>query len=376
MSSLRVTGVCERDVDLLLLEEFVASPGLLEWFLPKIELPPGMTLVSAERSITRSTGESDLELTLATESRITKVLIENKVDAVFQPRQAERYRERAARYVQAGVCTSAVTVLFAPEAYYSNAANGFAFDRPLSYESLLHWFEDSRHLGDRGSYKQALIRGAIDRSQAGWRLVPHEAVTEFWRSYWEPANALAPELRMPKPSAKPKTSGFVTFRPTVLPRGVSLIHKMPYGNVDIQFAGKGKHLPEMHALYGHQLEAGMQLERAAKSAVVRVCVEPVDMAAPFPASEHTVRSSLHVALNLLRLYKNVFRPSGAQDQTEEAGAEPECGRQRGADHVHSGVGRAQFGEPLRGAHHPGAPSPARSELDDGAPELQRLPSAQ
>jgi len=27
-----VSGVCERDIDLLLLEEFVASPDFVEWF--------------------------------------------------------------------------------------------------------------------------------------------------------------------------------------------------------------------------------------------------------------------------------------------------------------------------------------------------------
>jgi hypothetical protein len=59
-----VAGVCERDVDLLLLEEFIASKSFRKWFLAVVGVQAqSVRLVQAARSVTFSNGESDLELT-------------------------------------------------------------------------------------------------------------------------------------------------------------------------------------------------------------------------------------------------------------------------------------------------------------------------
>lgn len=97
-----IAGVSERDMDLLLLEEFQSSQGFQQWFIGKV-LGNDVRLaelVFAKRSITQSTGESDLEITFADSSGGTvRFLIENKVNAGFQPQQAERYRIRGDSYV-------------------------------------------------------------------------------------------------------------------------------------------------------------------------------------------------------------------------------------------------------------------------------------
>ena len=102
MATIEVSGVCERDVDLLLLEELVASRPFFEWFLGRVGISPSAELIAVARSVTTSNGESDLELTIKLDDRIRKILVENKIDSIFQPRQADRYCERAAGYLRDG----------------------------------------------------------------------------------------------------------------------------------------------------------------------------------------------------------------------------------------------------------------------------------
>jgi hypothetical protein len=99
-----IAGVLERDTDLLLLEEFIASHDFTSWFVSQIGFMDAATayVADAKRSVTHSTGESDLEILLIDDAkRSFGILIENKVGAGFQPMQALRYRERAEKYKKA-----------------------------------------------------------------------------------------------------------------------------------------------------------------------------------------------------------------------------------------------------------------------------------
>lgn len=295
MVQIAVSGVVERDIDFLLIEEFGASQEFLEWFLQRIGILEQSEIVAIAHSATTSTGETDIELTISTPRGTVMVLLENKIDANLQPRQPERYRERAVRYVKEGQCTACATVLVAPQVYFGDEPHTMGFDHVLPYEDILDWFDHAEQLGERRQPKIALLRRALDRGSAGWKLVPDETATEFWRRYWELTRTLAPELRMPRPEVKPATSTFIYFRPASLPSGATLVHKLPYGNVDIQLAGKAATIDDVNTKYGPLLEPGMSVEAAGKSAVIRLTVPPIDMRAPFLDSEGAVREGIWAA---------------------------------------------------------------------------------
>lgn len=141
-------------------------------------------------------------------------LIENKVDAMFQHRQAARYEERAAGYLAQGACSRALTVLVAPKSYLESGTGEHGFDRSVAYETILEWFDTAHDLGSRARYKGALLTAAISRGGIGWKLVPDERVSTFWEEYWRLASALAPELRMPRPPASPAPGRQGTPPPT------------------------------------------------------------------------------------------------------------------------------------------------------------------
>src|SRR5207247_7110372 len=151
--------------------------------------------------------------------RFTCLLIENKIYASFEPRQAERYRLRGAAYVQNGRCQGFTTILVAPRAYFgADPEDRKGFDASLFYEAIRDWFSASA-LGGRVTYKTHLLDAAVRKAKFGYQPEEDARVIDFWRSYWEIAVRMAPELEMPEPLAKPARAGFIYFRPPTLPKG-------------------------------------------------------------------------------------------------------------------------------------------------------------
>lgn len=304
--SISIPDVCERDVDLLLLEEFVASKEFCKWFLQKVDICESCELSEAMRSVKTPNGESDLELTFNKAGGLLKVLIENKVDAVFQTNQPHRYQERAKEYTRTGKYSAIITVLVAPEAYFREEEDNYGFDVRVTYESVLDWFKSADHLRNRQIYKIKLLNDAIDRGRSGWILVPDSRIGEFWRFYWNLAEKVAPQLQMSPPKKEiPIGSHFIRFCPPILPPELSLLHKVRYGNVDLQFAGMSDKLADMERIYREYLIPPMRIEKAAQSAVIRMRVDRIDMTSPFEDSEAVARKALESALKLLEWYSNL-----------------------------------------------------------------------
>lgn len=303
MPQVTLSGIIERDIDFLIMEELVASNDFLTWFVKKARLLGKLRLTSVVQSATSATGETDIELHLDQAGETTFILLENKVDAPLQPRQAERYKDRAARYVKEGACKRCLSGLVAPARYLGDDPSALGFDFTVEYDQILEWYKEAPADRDPRPFKLAVLGKALDRGAMGWTLVPSKRTTEFWRRYWELARALAPELLMLKPTVKPETSGFIHFRPSVFPKGIKLTHKAMYGNVDIQFDGKAGEIEQLTAQYGQLLEPGMTIQRASKSAVIRIEVPIIDLTAPFPESEPAVREGIWAAKLLLLWYK-------------------------------------------------------------------------
>jgi hypothetical protein len=95
----------ERDLDLLLAEEFAVNPTFAERFkaLTKFGSEPA-TVADFWVSKSNSLGESDLIVVYQwDDGRRFALLIEDKVDANLQSNQAERYRLRAERDCYMGI---------------------------------------------------------------------------------------------------------------------------------------------------------------------------------------------------------------------------------------------------------------------------------
>ncbi|QDU72628.1 PD-(D/E)XK nuclease family protein [Mucisphaera calidilacus] len=295
----RVSGVCERDIDLLLLEELAASQDFLQWFVQRTTRLHGTCeLLRIGRSITQSNGESDLELLLRFEHGDKhKILIENKVDASFQKDQAARYAERSANYLDRDELRTCTTVLIAPDDYLAGCSET-EFDETLSYESIVDWLENNDP-SLRTAYKVYLLKTAIEKAHVGYNMIEDQSVTKFWKGYWQVASRVTPELEMPHPGGKPATSSFIHFRPLNRPAGTHIIHKCCSGAIDLQLNGLGRRVGEVASRLEPCLEEGMQVVRTQKSAAVRIQQEIIDFAKPFDQSAQAAERGMRAAVHLL-----------------------------------------------------------------------------
>jgi len=293
-----ISGICERDIDLLLLEEFMSSREFVEWFAGKTcgEEARACVFVNARRSVAQSDGESDIEVNLElTNGQISRLLIENKVNAGLQPKQAERYRSRGDSYVEQGACQRYRTVIVAPSRYFGSNGSLKGFDAFLTYEELVEWFGKQTSLGGRATYKMAVLQAAIEKGVLGYQIIEDDFVSDFWKSYWMLACQIAPELEMPEPTRKPSDATFVSFRPGVYPKGVDLVHKLGHGNIDLQLRGMGERLYEVTSALDGYLLPGVTVAKAGKSTAIRIRVPVLSVARSFDEQVGCVQEGLQAA---------------------------------------------------------------------------------
>jgi hypothetical protein len=271
------------------------------WFVGKL-LGSGNGLVAcidARRSVTQSTEKSDLEVDLVdVDASVTRLLIENKINAGLQPQQAHRYRQRGDGYLRNQDCEAFITIIAAPSHYFGNDTSAKGFDLRCHYEDLLAWFQGAQHLGPRHHHKTSLLQSAIEKGTLGYQRVEDAASTEFWRLYWEAARVTAPRLELKKSGGKPSRASFAHYRPTDLPPQTKIVHKLRRSGVDLQLAGLGRRVNEVHRTLGGFLEADMVIERASESAVVRIRVPKVEPQMPFAPQRSAVLPGIEAARRL------------------------------------------------------------------------------
>ncbi|HPD30176.1 MAG TPA: PD-(D/E)XK nuclease family protein [Phycisphaerae bacterium] len=290
------SSVSERDVDFMLVEEFRCSIAFSQWFAGRI-LPPDEQehvrrlelpkVLHSVRANGPGGGESDIVLMFGPSAQ-TKllVLVENKIDAVFQEAQAQRYQTRAREAVARHEAERAICVLVAPNEYVETSDDASHFDAIVTYEEISEFFNEQVSAGDaeyarRQQHRRYLIDCAIGRYRRGYAPVPSPETTRIWEIYYQRACAIAPGLKMRQPGCKPAYSSFIRFGEAIaqhpgLPRMV-IKHKLCYGNVDLELPGWASCSGLVTPVLEPALEPGMKLRLAGKSLAVNIIVPVFNM---------------------------------------------------------------------------------------------------
>ena len=126
----------ERDVDLLLAEEFAVNPRFAEDFKSRTKFAgKSGGVVDVRVSKSNNLGESDLIVVYVSDyGERFALLIEDKVDAPLQHEQAARYRLRAERDRRSGIYSDYEVLLCAPRFYIENCPDPGNFDHKISLE--------------------------------------------------------------------------------------------------------------------------------------------------------------------------------------------------------------------------------------------------
>ncbi|MBZ9774021.1 PD-(D/E)XK nuclease family protein [Mesorhizobium sp. CO1-1-8] len=224
----------ERDIDVLLQEELIFNEGVRRLFSTALELDETFQVLACRLSVVDASGETDVLATISVGSRRGFLLVENKIDASFQPRQPERYRERTANLVTSGEsCEVAFCALIAPKNYIREEHADFAhFDAIVSYEDLAAAIEALEE--PRSRHRATLLRRAVDQARHSYVLVEAPAVTSLWQRIYEIASSEYPTLEMKRPNDKGSNSSWVIFKGSLPPK-VTIDWKIKKATVDLSF---------------------------------------------------------------------------------------------------------------------------------------------
>jgi hypothetical protein len=281
---LPVEAIQERDIDLLLLEEFYTDDDFCNWFINELKLPSFSGKIGVWRSITDfGLGETDLLFSYNSENIKISVLIENKLDASFQDEQFNRYIKRAEEYIEKGIYDKTFVVLIAPQLY---CLNQNYFENYISYESISDRliFTGSK----RNLFKSQLLKIASEKLRRGYQPINSEIVQKFWMDYWHYKEQNFPSLEMKKPSIIPFNSDWPMLLDKRI-KNIQFFHKLSQGNIDATFKGLTEELANEIKT---KLPKNATLVKHSKSFSIRIYIGKIDRTKDFSSQVSIIDESI------------------------------------------------------------------------------------
>jgi hypothetical protein len=225
----------ERDIDLLLLEELHSDSEFVVWFCGQIGLAD-VAFLGAWHSVADVDGETDVLLRVQIGEERIGILIENKIAAIEQDRQAERYHLRGARAVVEKKFHRYMTCMCAPQRYLDGIPKHSPYTHNVSYESIAQWFE--RADSPRHRWRLTMLKAAIEQGRRGYTMVVDPVVTRFHADYWMYLRENHPGILMNKPGNKGRGSAWIVMKGVDFPKGVALNHKLDQQVIELGFENR------------------------------------------------------------------------------------------------------------------------------------------
>ncbi len=294
-----LASVMERDIDLLLLEEFSVAQEFGDWFCRLIKQEAVQSL-KAFHSVVDSSGETDLLLKLSDGKTKTAVLIENKIAAPEQDRQAERYKMRGRCMLRSTDIDAFTTVMCAPQLYLESVVASAGYDHYVSYESIATWFAGGNT--KRMAWRARVMEEAISQSRRGYTMLVSQEATSFHLDYWRFLQRHFPSLQMRKPGNKGNKSNWIIMKGLGFPKGVKLHHKLDQEVMELGFEARTvADILERHADWPEDV---LPIQKG-KTASLQINVPQIDRAQPLEQQTDSLKLALKQAIRLLR-YANLF----------------------------------------------------------------------
>jgi hypothetical protein len=290
----------ERDIDVLLQEELIFNEAVCSIFSGALGFKSTLRVSQCSLSVVDGTGETDLLARFTVDDKSGVLLIENKIDAAFQPTQPERYKARATGMATRG--QAAYCILIAPTKYVEGNAGALHFDACVSYEDV------ARAIGsqdtERAKHRAALLLRAMQQAKSSYMVIPAAEVTSMWQRIYEIARTEIPLLGMKAPSEKGGNSWWVIFKGN-LPSRITIDWKVKSRFVDLSFWNGARHKPTSSS----DVPPGASFMISGTTTIFRVPVEGpsedwVDL------TDAEIRKSLRVASGLLEFYNSHVQTSG------------------------------------------------------------------
>lgn len=293
----------ERDVDLLLAEEFAVNPLFAERFKTVTKFN-GQTATVVDFWVSKcdNLGESDLIVIYQKEDgQRFALLVEDKVDAPLQPDQAARYRQRADRDGKLGLYSDYEVILCAPRHYIESRSDLGEFDKLIPLEQvaqMLHVLGDSRAV-----YRSAFLETVGTKRVNAWLREDDALTNEFWDAAYKIAQHEFPVLEMKRPKLT-KDSKWITFRPRdfpTRPKHVYVSLKGDRGQIDLTFGNTTAYL--FQPIIVHLLDSDMSVHQTNASAAIRIESSGFMIQDGIADGMPKIRSAFEASSRLIALYR-------------------------------------------------------------------------
>lgn len=287
----------ERDMDLLIMEEFISSPEFAGIFLDVLGIHGDYVIEEAAHSVRDpELGESDLVFVLKVGGTRHAVHIEDKIDAQAMPEQHSRYTLRAEKDVLAGKYDTFSVMIAAPEKYLSSNKEAEKYENQVTYERIRAYFCEKDDL--RSNYKLALIDRAIHEQKSGYQREANSGVVRF-------CDAMDTFQREHYPNLPAGTQAWWRHYPTLLP-GTVLVYKSNKGFCDLQFDNCTPQV--LYLRVKDCISRHMTIVKTGKSASVRITVHPVWFEKDFEDKVSEAAEALGALSELYELSKRLMEP--------------------------------------------------------------------
>ena len=282
MAKVYFSDISERDMDMLFMEEFASSEDFLRLFTGRVGIPDAHVKEIWLSKTDPALGESDITVVVESHGERIGLLVEDKIDAVAMPQQAERYVSRGEKASKQGDFKRFFVFIVAPERYLAGNEEAQKYLNRVSYETILDYFEHFE--GPRSAFKAKQLRQAIEKQKKGYQVEVDEAVTAFWQQYAAYQKANYPEVFLAYSGERKGTNALWPRFSTAID-GLYIVHKTEAGAVDLTFEGCGDRVAEIEELLSETVEdfvrKGFTVRKTGKAAAVRLQVPVLDMHAPF-----------------------------------------------------------------------------------------------
>ena len=231
---MNVSWFTERDIDLFLCEELFVNPSFARWFLSKVGLDPAadLTCERTQPSVVVENGETDVEAIFQLGNRKIALLIENKIDAAFQPDQLARYLARGRMGIARGAWEDFRVCLFAPKRYVEtckidDGVYGISFE---AAEAFLRASCPSPRI----RYKADFLREIFDGYKKSGQATGAPENIPFWTAVFDQVLQDFPDF-VPKKSSLTAKSTFINPATHDLPTYLRLDLKGMQGSAELTF---------------------------------------------------------------------------------------------------------------------------------------------
>lgn len=300
--------VREELIDRLLIQELVCDERFAEWFTTRVLGTPA-EVRELHQSRTRRGRETDVEVhcVLPASGERVLVLVENKIDAAFQPEQLEDYHFRGQGLTREGKCDRYVVVLMAPQGYLASAGNRAA-DRHLSYEDLAAAFRAAPPENAHARYAAIVLDRARNKGARQYEGVADIAVTDFWGQYLEHFQRTlpgwAPHVAKGAAGGRPEKSDVIyLYSADPQLKGVRIAHKLKRRELELSFEGIGERKAEFEAMMRPYVRPPMMLDWSGAKGAIRIAVPRVSPWDPLQPQLAEVNDAIEKASQLVEWFQ-------------------------------------------------------------------------